>query len=98
MLHFIRLAATRFVAGEIEPTIGDSWINPDHIVRIDSCDTRSPAGGGQLALILTLTGGTELYVPIDPTTTTTGTDTVEQAIQTLLLDHPTQPVATFEFE
>jgi hypothetical protein len=76
----LKVHTTRLAAGETDPVAAATWINPHHIVRIDPCDSRDEHDGGELAMVLELSNGNELYVPL------ARTDEVEQAVACAVRD------------
>lgn len=95
MLELVEVHTTHLPAGEPERAPLVTWINAQQIVRIDACDTRTQHDG-ELAMIVELTNGHELYIPI-----TNGPDAVEtavaQAVQALL-SRAGGPIVGFEIE
>lgn len=94
MIEFIQVHTSRLAEGETDPVAAVTWINPQHIVRIDGCDTRTQHDGGELAMILELSNGNELYVPV-----TTSEQSLEPALATAirtLLSHATGPIVGLE--
>lgn len=96
MIEFMQVHTTRLAAGETDPLAAVTWINPQHIVRIDPCDSRDEHDGGELAMILVLSNGNELYVPLPPTGEPE--QVVSRAIQDLLLSEAPDPIAAIEIE
>ena len=54
MLELVEVHTTHLPAGEQERAPLVTWINPQQIVRIDACDTRTQHDG-ELAMIVELT-------------------------------------------
>lgn len=95
MLELIEIQTTHLGRGRPEGELLTVWINPRQIVRIDPCDSRTQYDG-ELAMILELSNGNEIYIPI-----TTSDEPAEAALAAAirsLLGTAAGPLVGFEIE
>lgn len=91
MTRFLRLTATRLLQdGRTE--LVDEWLNPDHIVRVET-DLADQHDGPMLSLLLSLSTGALVYVPITgcPDPERAG-DLADNAVRSLLEQPTTAPL------
>lgn len=96
MLEFIQVHTSRLTGGQVDPVAAVTWVNPQHIVRIDPCDSRDEHDGGELAMIIELSNGNELYVPL--ARTGEAEHAIAHAVDEMLIAATRRPIAAIEIE